>query len=281
MFHPSAKILADSVNPSGDRLTTFEIKLHRYVLAEFNTHRVNSRNFQSSRACPAEKMIANILKEDEMVYPLHWGRKQKGMVADLEIDEADQLEAIAIWDEAREAMVGFTRRLLEIDVHKQVANRLLEPFMAITGIVTATDYSNFFAQRCHPDSQPEIRALADAMKLAYDTSEPERLSAGQWHRPFWNINDCDKVVISFGSDNATEIANKVATGRCARVSFLNHNGDRSILNDIALHDRLLTSKPPHLSPFEHVAIALPNSEKRANFTGFESYRFRLESNHKL
>ena len=281
MFHPSAKILADSVNPSGDRLTTFEIKLHRYVLAEFNTHRVNSRNFQSSRACPVEKMIANILKEDEMVYPLHWGRKQKGMVADLEIDEADQLEAIAIWDEAREAMVGFTRRLLEIDVHKQVANRLLEPFMAITGIVTATDYSNFFAQRCHPDSQPEIRALADAMKLAYDASEPERLSAGQWHRPFWNINDCDKVVISFGSDNATAIANKVATGRCARVSFLNHNGDRSILNDIALHDRLLSSKPAHLSPFEHTAIALPKSEKRANFTGFESYRFRLESNHKL
>ena len=277
MFHPSAKILADSVNPSGDRLTTFEIKLHRYVLAEFNTHRVNSRNFQSSRACPVEKMIANILKEDEMVYPLHWGRKQKGMVADLEIDEADQLEAIAIWDEAREAMVGFTRRLLEIDVHKQVANRLLEPFMAITGIVTATDYSNFFAQRCHPDSQPEIRALADAMKLAYDASEPERLSAGEWHRPFWNINDCDKVVISFGSDNATEIANKVATGRCARVSFLNHNGDRSILNDIALHDRLLTSKPPHLSPFEHVAIALPNSDKRANFTGFDAYRYRLEN----
>ena len=182
MFHPSAKILADSVNPSGDRLTTFEIKLHRYVLAEFNTHRVNSRNFQSSRACPVEKMIANILKEDEMVYPLHWGRKQKGMVADLEIDEADQLEAIAIWDEAREAMVGFTRRLLEIDVHKQVANRLLEPFMAITGIVTATDYSNFFAQRCPPESQPEIRAFADAMKWAYDASEPERLSAGRPRR---------------------------------------------------------------------------------------------------
>lgn len=270
MFQPKAEIIADSVNEVGDRLTTFEIKLHRYVLAEFNTHRVNSRNFQSSRACPAEKMIANILKEDEMVYPLHWGRKQKGMVADLEIDEADQLEAIAIWDEAREAMVGFTRRLLKIDVHKQVANRLLEPFMAITGIVTATDYSNFFAQRCHPDSQPEIRALADAMKLAYDASKPRELDAGEYHLPLIKPEEWAEF------HNDIDTVFKVAVGRCARVSYLNHDGDRNIQDDIKLHDRLLTSKPPHLSPFEHVAIALPNSDRKANFTGFQSYRNILE-----
>jgi thymidylate synthase ThyX len=269
-FQPTATIIADSINGSGDRLTTFEIKLHRFVLAEFNTHRVNSRNFQSSRACPVEKMIANILKEDEKVYPLHWGRKQKGMVADLEIDEADQLEAIAIWDEARDDMIRHVRRLLEIDVHKQVANRLLEPFMAITGIVTATDYQNFFAQRCHPDAQPEIRALADAMKAEYEDSEPNLLLSQQWHLPFitqdmGEIPDCFENLI------------KVSTGRCARVSYLNHDGDSSIKDDIKLHDRLLTSKPAHLSPFEHCAIALPNSDKRANFTGFESYRFRLEN----
>jgi thymidylate synthase ThyX len=273
MFQPTAKIIADSVNPNGDRLTTFEIKLHRYVLAEFNTHRVNSRNFQSSRACPVERMIANILKEDEMVYPLHWGRKQKGMVADLEIDEADQLEAIAIWDEARKDMIRHVRRLLEIDVHKQVANRLLEPFMAITGIVTATDYSNFFAQRCHPDAQPEIQALANAMKAAYDASVPERLEAGEWHLPL--INGADWVDAT-DRGYVEEDMIKVSIGRCARVSYLNHDGLRSLSDDTKLYWRLLEADPPHLSPFEHCAMALGKSEKRANFTGFEAYRFQLE-----
>lgn len=267
MFQPQAKIIADSVTPNGDRITTFEIKLHRFVLAEMNTHRVNSRNYQSSRACPVEKMIANVIEDN--VYPLHWGRKQKGMVADLEIDEADQLEAIAIWDEAREAAIGYVRRLLEIDVHKQVANRLLEPFMAITGIVTATDYSNFFAQRCHPDSQPEIRALADAMKAAYEASEPHELIAGEWHIPFY----ADEIDYQLSQSDAI----KAAVARCARVSYKQHDSDcMSIANDIKLHDRLLASKPPHLSPFEHVAQALGKSEKRANFTGFESYRYQLE-----
>lgn len=278
MFKPSVKIIADSVNKVGDRLTTFEIKLHRFVLAELNTHRANSRNFQSSRACPVEKMIANILKADEMVYPLHWGRKQKGMVADLEIDEADQLKAIAIWDEAREDMIRHVRRLLEIDVHKQVANRLLEPFMAITGIVSATDYSNFFAQRCHPDAQPEIRALADAMKAAYEANEPMQLNTGDWHLPFITSDDC-LLIRNFYENQQTQESEliKIAVGRCARVSYLNHDGVRSVEDDIKLHDRLLSSKPAHLSPFEHVAIALPNSEKRANFTGFESYRYQLEN----
>jgi thymidylate synthase ThyX len=271
MFHPSAKILADSVNPIGDRLTTFEIKLHRFVLAEMNTHRVNSRNYQSSRACPVERMISNVIEDN--VYPLHWGRKKKGMVADLEIDEADQLEAIAIWDEAREAMIGYVKRLLEIDVHKQVANRLLEPFMAITGIVSATDYSNFFSQRCHPSAQPEIRALADAMKLAYDLSQPTLLEAGEWHLPLINGEDWIEATDRGYVD---EDLVKVAIGRCARVSYLNHDGVRSLSDDTKLYWRLLESHPPHLSPFEHVAIALDSSEKRANFTGFEAYRYQLE-----
>jgi thymidylate synthase ThyX len=265
MFQPQAKIIADSINPNGDRITTFEIKLHRFVLAEFGTHRVNSRNFQSSRACPVEKMIANVIEDN--VYPLHWGRKQKGMVADLEIDEADQLEAISIWDEAREAMIGYVRRLLEIDVHKQVANRLLEPFMAITGIVTATDYSNFFSQRCHPDAQPEIRALADAMREAYNISEPHELIAGEWHIPF----SADEVDYQLSLEDCI----KAATARCARVSYKQHDSDGiNLVNDLKLHDRLLEANPPHLSPFEHCAMATEG--RYANFVGFRSYRNMLE-----
>lgn len=278
MFQPSARVIADSVTPNGDRITTFEIKLHRYVLAEFNTHRVNSRNFQSSRACPVEKMIANVIEDN--VYPLHWGRKQKGMVADLEIDEADQLEAIAIWDEAREAAIGYVKRLLEIDVHKQVANRLLEPFMAITGIVTATDYSNFFDQRCHSDAQPEIRALAIAMREAYEQSEPMLIRPNEgipWHIPFLKQEDWE---LWHENELTYQDLIKISVGRCARVSYLNHDGDRSIKDDIKLHDRLLTSKPPHFSPFEHIAEAMPNSDRYANFQGWQSYRNQLENANK-
>ena len=275
MFQPSARVIADSVTPNGDRITTFEIKLHRYVLAEFNTHRVNSRNFQSSRACPVEKMIANVIEDN--VYPLHWGRKQKGMVADLEIDEADQLEAIAIWDEAREAAIGYVKRLLEIDVHKQVANRLLEPFMAITGIVTATDYSNFFDQRCHSDAQPEIRALAIAMREAYEQSEPMLIRPNEgipWHIPFLKQEDWE---LWHENELTYQDLIKISVGRCARVSYLNHDGDRSIKDDIKLHDRLLSLKPPHFSPFEHIAEAMPNSDRYANFQGWRSYRYWLEN----
>jgi thymidylate synthase ThyX len=267
MFQPTAKIIADSVNPNGDRLTTFEIKLHRYVLAEFNTHRVNSRNFQSSRACPVERMIANIIDDD--VFPLHWGVNQKGMVANKEVDEQTKIDAKIIWSNARAEAIKHTRMLIDIGIHKQVANRLLEPFMAITGIVTATDYQNFFDQRCHPDSQPEIRALADAMKAAYEASEPQELIAGEWHIPY----AADEVDYQLSLDDCI----KVATARCARVSYSQHNTKGiNLQKDLELHDRLLLSDPPHLSPFEHCAMALGKSEKRANFTGFEAYRFQLE-----
>jgi thymidylate synthase ThyX len=198
------------------------------------------------------------------------------MSADNEVSQDEIESAKIVWEYACMDAVKHARTLAKIGIHKQVVNRLLEPFSTITVICSGTTYQNFFEQRCHPAAQPEIQALANKMKAAYDASNPKPLLAGQWHRPFWDINDCDKVVISFGSHNVTAIANKISTGRCARVSYLNHDGDRSLSDDIKLHDRLLASKPAHLSPFEHIAIALPSSEKRANFTGFESYRYQIE-----
>jgi thymidylate synthase ThyX len=269
MFQPQAKIIADSVNPCGDRLTTFVLTYHRMIHSEVMTYRQWSRNCSSSRAIPIAKNIKQV--EDLNLYPIHWGANQKGMQAYEEVDEVIQELAMEAWDEARDACIKSAKRLIDLGIHKQVANRLLEPFNTITMVVTATDYSNFFEQRCHPDAQPEIRALADAMKAAYDASEPTKLESGQWHMPFapitiaggWELYNLENKI-------------KIATGRCARVSYLNHYGVRSIEDDIKLHDRLLTSKPAHLSPFEHVAQALGTSEARANFTGFKSYRFYLE-----
>lgn len=271
MFNPTAEIIADSVNESGDRLTSFVLKFHRFILPEFNTHRAFSRNASSSRAIPVEKMIK--LVEQSQVEPLHWGANCKGMSAKTELDDDAQVLARLVWNTARDNAIQSARHMVEIGVHKQIVNRLLEPFSSITVICTGTEYQNFFNQRCHPDAQPEIRALADAMKEAYDASEPEQLKEGEWHLPFIAGEDWVEAT-DRGYVEADLI--KVAIGRCARVSYLNHDGIRSLSDDTKLYWKLLESKPAHLSPFEHIAIAMPNG-KYANFTGWQSYRNILET----
>lgn len=277
MFKPRAEIIADSINELGDRLTTFVLTYHRLVHSEIMTHRQFSRNASSSRAIPVEKMIA--LVESQEVYPLHWGANQKGMVANQEVDENAQYLAKEIWKYAREDAIKHAKNLTKIGIHKQVVNRLLEPFSSITVICTATDYDNFFAQRCHESAQPEIRALADAMKAAYDASKPKLLTGKGtcmgWHIPF--INEEDWKYLGHYEDSTIWDLVQIATGRCARVSYLNHDGKRSIEDDIKLHDRLLASQPPHLSPLEHCAIARHDGGKFANFTGWQSYRNMLET----
>lgn len=277
MFQPQAQIIADSVNEKGDRLTTMVIQFHRFILPEMNTHRMLSKNTSSSRAIPIRKMLEQV--EEIEAYPLFWGANCQGMSAKEELSEVEQMEARRIWRHARLMAVTQVKALMNIGksgVHKQTANRLLEPFLTTTMIISGTNqpssWQNFFDQRCHPDAQPEIRALADAMKLAYNASKPEFLYKGQWHRPFLSVNET-----WFENGFTEQQLIKIATGRCARVSYLNHDGKRSIEDDIKLHDRLLSSKPAHLSPFEHCAMAMGNSDKFANFTGWQSYRNQIEN----
>lgn len=277
IFQPSAKIIADSVNPNGDRLTTMVIQFHRFILPEVNTHRMLSKNTSSSRAIPVNKLLEQV--EEIEAYPLFWGANCKGMSAKQELSEQDQRKAKMIWRHARLMAITQVKALMAIGesgVHKQTANRLLEPFLTTTMIISGTNqpssWQNFFNQRCHESAQPEIQALANAMKAAYDASIPIKKVAGQWHAPFLDDLTCNELYNELSEDQIKA----VSVGRCARVSYLNHNGDRNIQDDIKLHDRLLISTPPHLSPFEHCAMALGTSEARANFTGFEAYRYQLE-----
>ena len=270
MFEPTAEIIADSVNQSGDRLTTFVLTYHRFIHSEFMTHRMLSKNSSSSSAIPVEKMIK--LVEDSQVEPIHWGANCKGMSAKEEMGSSALLAAQQIWGIARESAIASAKAMVKVGTHKQIVNRLLEPFSPITVVCTGTEYQNFFDQRCHPDAQPEMQALAIVMRGAYDMSEPVEMKAGGWHLPFASYEEFDESCFDIG------LLRKIATGRCARVSYLNHDGFSRIIGDIALHDRLLSSEPKHLSPFEHCAIALPNSEKKANFTGWQSYRNTLEQN---
>lgn len=233
-----AKVLLDSVSDRGHRLTTFEITMPRIILAEWNTHRMFTRSSASSRAIPVAKMIARVM-EDPYV-PTTWGKNQKGMTAAEEILGEDALRCESNWLHARDRMVGAAEILMKIGVHKQLANRLLEPFMWHTIINTATEYSNFFGLRCDKNAQPDMQIVANLVRSEYTASEPKLLQVGQWHAPY-----------AQGNDELSSQLREITSGRCARVSYLTHDGQHSPAEDIRLHDTLLENR--HMAPLEHAA----------------------------
>lgn len=258
---PTARVIADSISDNGERLTTLEVHLHRFVLAEFNTHRAFSRNSASSRAIPVRREIERV--RTAPAYPLEWPAEQRGMQGGAALSPAEQAAAIGVWDEARQAAIAGAERLQALGVHKSVTNRLLEPFMWQTIIVSATDWDGFFAQRCSPLAQPEIRAAAEAMRAAYFASTPRRLGADDWHLPYLQADESLDL----------DVAKRVAAARCARVSYLTHDGRRDLAADLELYDRLVAADPPHASPLEHVARPRHRDEPaRGNFRGWTQLR---------
>jgi thymidylate synthase ThyX len=259
----SASVLLDSVSPLGVRLTTLEVTFPRFVLAEFNTHRLFSRNSASSRAVPTSKLIERI--ESDPVLPLEWGRNKAGMSASDVLSSDEAQAAQRVWLRARDDAVARARELLELDVHKQELNRILEPFLWHTVIVTATQWQNFFELRCAPNAQPEIREAALRMREAMDRSRPSTVPAGEWHTPLLQEDE-------YGLD--VEIRKRVSAARCARVSYLTHDGRREIAKDLDLYVRLKSDR--HLSPFEHVATPATDAEYHANFRGWIQMRAEIE-----
>ena len=131
----SAKIVADSVSPDGVRLVTFIVTFARMVLAEFNTHRVFSRNSASSRAIPVKKMIKMVMENPYV--PETWGKNQKGMQAGEDMTEEEAAIEVKAWLEERDYAVQRARERMERGVHKQIANRPLEHYMYHTAIVSS------------------------------------------------------------------------------------------------------------------------------------------------
>jgi thymidylate synthase ThyX len=252
----NARVLADSLSPDNVRLTTIEVTFPRIVLAEFNTHRVFSRNSASSRAIPVEKRIAAV--EVDPFVPEAFGKNQKGMQAEETLDECNSRFARETWMDAMRDATGHASRLACLGVHKQLANRLIEPSCWHTVIVTATEWDNFWGLRCNKAAQPEIRKPADLMQLAFNASEPSPVNYGDWHLPLIEPSEAfDLLVTGMSVDDLC----KVSIGRCARVSYLTHDGKRDPKADIELADRL--QKSAHMSPFEHVArpMTLDDAER--------------------
>ncbi len=264
----AAKILADSNSPEGVRLTTMEVVIPRIVLAEFNTHRMFSRNSASSRAIPIHRMLKRV--HDNPFIPSHWGANQKGMQANGELGPGAAACCEREWLQARDYAIKSAQMLADLDLHKQIANRLLEPFMWHTVIVTATEWDNFFAQRCHPDAHPDIRKPAELMREALDGSIPQQLEYRHWHLPLLQEDELKQA------RSAEPCASwpRVSIGRCARVSYLTHEGVRDTSKDIELCDQML--RKGHMSPFEHVARPRYGNMFCGNFRGWRQYRKDIE-----
>ena len=241
-----------------------EVRMHRFVLAEFNTHRVFSRNSASSRAIPVRRTLGRVAEDPAI--PLGWPTEQKGMQGGEPLGEQEADQALEIWLKARDQAIESASQLATLGVHKSVTNRLLEPFMWHTVIVSSTEWENFWGLRLSALAQPEMGAVASLMREAYLGSNPTPLAYGQWHLPYIRTEDQDLPV---------EQQCKISAARCARVSYLTHDGVRDPDKDIELYDRLVTVTPPHASPLEHVATpcsGLGDHLHRGNFEGWDQLR---------
>lgn len=273
-----AEIIADSLNSKGCRLTTFITEFPRIVLAELNTHRVFSKNSASSRAIPFEKML-EMVKNNPFI-PIKFQKDHKGMQGTEYYEGTDHEQCVKDWllarDKAIEAVLNF-----KLPITKQLRNRLLEPFMWHRVIISATEFENFFALRAHKDAEIHIVRLAELMLEEYNKSIPQKLKEGEWHIPFGDTIDEDRInsIIYGEADTFHDYLNhiqklkiKIAIARCARVSYFNFEGKDDYEADIKLCDRLFGNIPRHLSPTEHVAQAMDSSDFIGNFRGFKQYR---------
>lgn len=268
----SAKIITDSVSPQGIRLTTMQLRYPKFIHGEFMTHRVFSRNASSSRAIPVARMIQDVI--DDPAMPVFWGKNQKGMQAQEELEGESLVNVRSEWFGARDIAFETAQAMDLLGAHKQIVNRVLEPYMNINVVCTATEWANFYALRRHEDAQPEMKALADAMWAAQQASEPALLQPGEWHLPYVlpeEIEDGGTIA------DPTGALRLISTARCARVSYLTHDGRKpDVSADLDLAHRLIGSQPLHASPAEHQAMpAVRASHRNGNLQGWDQFRKTL------
>ena len=353
-----AVIVADSINPQGNRITSMLLTFPRFILAELNTHRVFTKNSASSRAIPAKKLFESV--ETDPFIPIAWQKEHSGMQGTEYFEHPDTIRVVrAAWGAAADSALSCSKALNGIKVTKQLSNRLLEPFLWHTVLLTSTEFENFFDLRApkypgdgasyihskedvkefleqegdnltadytdldwikksESPAEIHIQALAEAMWVALKHSTPKTLQVGEWHVPFGDQLVDDDILPILYTTNAepaslSDYKVKIATARCARLSYMTFDGAIDYTKDLILHDDLLSKR--HMSPFEHCARAMSDSEFGAfikgelsmiprkgfvahpfipdifieesalgwcnNFKGFIQYRYLLEKNNTI
>lgn len=312
----SAEIIADSINEKNDRLTTFLVTFPRMILAEFNTHRMLSRNSASSRAIPFETMLKRV--EENPFIPLRWMKDHKGMQGNEYFSKDEMYDELypdmtmhqylkGQWLKAKDVAVLQARTLSMAGLTKQFCNRLLEPFMWHTVIATASELQNFFALRVHEAAEIHMQEISGLMLKEYNMSTPKSLKPGEWHIPFGDQLDEGRVKAEAErllaipvtrdmplSEAMDIVKTHIAVARCARLSYLNYEGKDDYTADLVLHENL--AEMGHWSPFEHVARSMTHEEYEesahvvdgigesgwsGNFRGFVQYRKTFENENRM
>jgi hypothetical protein len=246
-----AKVILDSYI-NGVRVTTVELVIPRIVLSELNTHRVFSRNSGSSRATPFFKVLKSVCFR-----PSVWRINGSGMQPKKDAGFIRSLLATIAWEKARIIAIAFSfffNKILKI--HKELSNRLLEPFQYTKVLVTSTDYQNFLVLRTHRTAQLEIREVAILLAEALDESKPQERVI---HLPYITALELEAAFVTSRQGNLRTFFETImaSVARCARVSYLNFEGSTDFGKDIDLFTKLAVNKPPHLSPLEHVVMNAP------------------------
>lgn len=251
-----AKVIAHSKSAyTGKEIITFELEYPRFIHGELMTHRMFSRNAMSSRAVPIEKMIEQV--RTDFASPIHWGKNQSGMQAKKELEGQQLKDVKAEWLIAADGAADSAAYMSALGAHKQIVNRILEPFQIMKTVVTATEWENFFWLRNHEDAQPEIKRLAGLMLEALEESICYTLKAGEWHMPYYAEGywiphyETPEGIID---NRPLEDALAISASCCAQVSY--RQLDDSLEKAKRVYERLVESEPVHASPFEHQATPM-------------------------
>ena len=312
-----SKLILTSKNAeTGANLYTFVLTYPRVILAEVNTHRMLSRNTASSRAIPSKKQREKVINNPFV--PISMGANQKGMQAGEELTGWRRYVAIKTWELARYPMVGASWILDKVGAHKQVVNRIVEPWTWTQQIVTCTDLKNVLKLRNHKDAEPHFHMLAAQMQAQVeivedvfaggkkyelaqlDATEEDffkrrvdlqgcggvgmvqilRPGTGECHLPFVSDEDMlNTVVNSMLKCSPTEALKQISTARCARVSYyLPEDGKLSDWKRDLDLCKRLSGSG-HWSPFEHVAEPVKDRSYIGNFFSWKQYRKEFAEEH--
>lgn len=245
---------------TNEKLATFVVKIPKFIWGHIISHRALSRNSASSRATPAKRIRKNVLNNPFL--PIYFGENKPGMQSGVPLRGIKLWTSKKIWLWSRYVPVMFHYLGEKIGIHKEVLNRLIEPWLMVDVIITATEWNNFITLRANEAAQPEIRYVAEKINELLNTQSPVEMNEGDWHLPFILPEEVKLNI---------EIKKKVSVARCARVSYALFDGKTSdIENDLRLCERLSSSG--HWSPFEHVAQSLGSSERMGNLIGWKQYR---------
>lgn len=281
------EVILASQGPDQKPIYTVRLRYPRIIHGEIMTHRVFNRNARSSRAVPVKTML-NEVRNTPFV-PWHWGKNRKGMQAGSDHDELIQMDVGGVkydyvtreeaWLEAAACAAEIAEAYMEAGYHKQIPNRLLEPFSWIDTLITATEWDNFLWLREHEDAEPHLRDLARLVHKAIDAAEIKKLEPGEWHMPYITEADIQKADFTDIPDSGYEWLCKISAARCARISYKPFDGDASYERELERYDSLVTADRVHASPLEHQAT--PDTTVVASIDLFEDENDSLTPNETL